>query len=137
MFLRFRALVLVVVIGGFAVSRLVGGGGAFKTYQGATAQGMPMLFQANGNTVKDITFGWRATCADGQVRSNVITGGHGTVRSGTITSGETISNTGGSITLNGTIQGKVASGNVTRSGPTTFGVVCNMVDDTWTATTTG
>ena len=102
------------------------------TYTGTTEQGLPISFSATPDAVVDISFGWRAPCADGQVRSNSISLGGGPIHDGTFSFGGVLE-TGGVAQVEGTIDGDTASGTFSRSKGTAFGINCKVTDVSWQA----
>lgn len=102
------------------------------TYSGTTEQGLSISFTATPNAVLDLSFGWRAPCADGQVRSNSISLGGGPIHNGTFSFGGVLE-TGGVAQVEGTIRGDSASGTFSRSKGTAFGINCKVTDVSWKA----
>jgi len=102
------------------------------TYSGTTEQGLPISFAATENAVLDLSFGWRAPCADGQVRSNSIGLGGTSIHNGTFSFGGVLE-TGGVAQVEGQIDGDRASGTFTRSRGTAFGINCKVADVAWQA----
>jgi hypothetical protein len=101
-------------------------------YRGTTEQGLPFVFAATPSAVVQLTFMWRAPCADGTVRSNSIRLGTTPVQNGSFTFDSTLQ-TGGVTHVEGTIQGDQASGTFSRSKGTSFGVDCAISDVHWNA----
>jgi hypothetical protein len=102
------------------------------TYTGTTEQGLPISFSATSDAVVEISFGWRAPCADGQVRSNSISLGGGPIHDETFSFGGVLE-TGGVAQVEGTIDGDTASGTFSRSKGTAFGIDCKVTDVSWEA----
>jgi hypothetical protein len=111
---------------------IVPGGSGTTTYSGTTEQGLPFVFAATPSTVVQLTFAWRAPCADGQVRSNSIGLGTAPIQSGSFSFDSTLE-TGGVTQVEGAIQGDHASGTFSRSKGTSFGVDCAVSDVHWDA----
>ena len=103
---------------------------------GATSQGLPISFSTTSGSVENITFGWRARCADGHTHTNSIDIGSAPIVARAFsTSG--IVNTGGQAAVSGHLSGSSASGELSRSGPTAFGTNCTDDDVAWTAHASG
>ena len=109
-----------------------GQNGAATSYAGTTEQGLPISFSTTPNAVVDLSFGWRAPCADGRVRSNSISLGGGPIHDGTFSFGGVLE-TGGVAQVEGTIDGDSASGTFSRSKGTAFGINCKVTDVSWRA----
>jgi len=109
-----------------------GSPGGATTYTGTTEQGLPISFSAMPRAVVDLSFGWRAPCADGRVRSNSISLGDGPLHDGTFSFGGVLE-TGGVAQVEGTIDGDTASGTFSRSKGTAFGINCKVTDVSWQA----
>ena len=101
-------------------------------YTGTTDQGLPISFSAATGAVLDLTFGWRAPCTDGKVRSNSIRLGGTSVYDGTFAVGGVLE-TGGVAQVEGQIDGDSASGTFSRSKGTAFGIDCKVDDVGWHA----
>lgn len=101
-------------------------------YTGTTDQGLPVAIVATSDAVLEFRFGWRAPCADGQVRSNSISLGGGPIHDGTFSFGGVLE-TGGVAQVEGTISGDRASGTFSRSKGTAFGINCKVTDVSWQA----
>lgn len=108
------------------------GSGAVQNFTGTTSQGLPISFTATSDTVLSLTFGWRANCADGQVRSNSIRIGGAPIRDGSF-SFDSVLETGGVAQVEGKIEGGSASGTLSRSKGTAFGVDCTATGIAWQA----
>jgi hypothetical protein len=104
------------------------------TYSGTTAQGLPFVFAVTPSAVVELTFGWRAPCADGEVRSNSIRLGGASIQNGSFSFDSTLE-TGGVTQVEGAIQGDHASGTFSRSKGTSFGIDCEVSDVHWDAST--
>jgi hypothetical protein len=115
-----------------AVTAPPGQNGAATSYAGTTDQGLPISFSVTPQAVVDISFGWRAPCADGQVRSNSISLGGGPIHDGTFSFGGVLE-TGGVAQVEGAIDGDTASGTFSRSKGTAFGINCKVTDVSWEA----
>jgi hypothetical protein len=102
------------------------------SYAGTTSQGLPVTIVATSNAVLEFTFGWRAPCDDGQVRSNSISIGGAPIRDGSF-SFDSVLETGGVAQVEGEIDGGGASGTLSRSKGTAFGVNCKVTDVSWQA----
>jgi hypothetical protein len=110
----------------------VPGPSAMTTFSGTTEQGLPFVFAVTPSAVVDITFGWRAPCADGEVRSNSIRLGGASIQNGSFSFDSTLE-TGGVTQVEGAIQGDRASGTFSRSKGTSFGIDCEVSDVHWDA----
>jgi hypothetical protein len=108
------------------------GGTDTTTYSGTTEQGLPFVFAATPSAVVQLSFDWRAPCADGKVRSNSIRLGAASIRNGSFSFDSTLE-TGGVAQVAGAIQGDRASGTFSRSKGTSFGVDCQVSDVHWDA----
>lgn len=108
------------------------GSSVATTFSGTTEQGLPISFAATENAVLDLTFDWRAPCADGQVRSNSIGLGGTSIHNGTFSFGGVLE-TGGVAQVEGQIDGDRASGTFSRSRGTAFGIDCKVADVAWQA----
>jgi hypothetical protein len=102
------------------------------TYTGTTEQGLPFAFSATPSAVVQLTFGWRAPCADGHERSNSIRLGAATIQNGSFSFDSTLE-TGGVTQVEGEIQGDRASGTFSRSRGTSFGIDCEISGVHWDA----
>ena len=102
------------------------------TYSGTTEQGLPFVFGATSSAVVELTFDWRAPCADGEVRSNSIRLGGAPIQNGSFSFDSTLE-TGGVTQVEGEIQGDRASGSFSRSKGTSFGIDCEISDVHWDA----
>jgi hypothetical protein len=101
-------------------------------YVGTTSQGLPVTIVATSNAVLEFSFGWRANCADGQVRSNSIRIGGAPIRNGSF-SFDSVLETGGVAQVEGKIEGDTASGGLSRSKGTAFGINCAVSGVDWQA----
>ena len=113
-------------------TRTVPGTSETTTFSGSTEQGLPFAFAATSNAVVQLAFGWRATCADGNVRSNSIRLGSASIRNGSFSFDSTLE-TGGVTQVEGVIRGDHASGTFSRSRGTSFGVDCAVSNVHWEA----
>jgi hypothetical protein len=102
------------------------------TYTGTTEQGLPFAFTATQGAVVELTFDWRAPCADGKVRSNSIRLGAASIQNGSFSFDSTLQ-TGGVTQVDGEIQGERASGTFSRSRGTSFGIDCEISGVHWDA----
>ena len=102
------------------------------SYAGTTSQGLPVTIVATSNAVLEFSFGWRAPCADGQVRSNSISIGGAPIRDGSF-SFDSVLETGGVAQVEGKIDGDSASGTLSRSKGTAFGINCTATGVDWHA----
>lgn len=102
------------------------------TYSGTTEQGLPFVLTATPSAVVQLSFDWRAPCADGRMRSNGIRLGAASIRNGSF-SFDTTLQTGGVAQVEGTIQGDRASGTFSRSKGTSFGIDCEISGVHWDA----
>jgi hypothetical protein len=102
------------------------------TYSGTTEQGLPFVFGATPSSVVELTFDWRAPCADGEVRSNSIRLGRAPIQNGSFSFDSTLE-TGGVTQVEGAIQGDRATGTFSRSKGTSFGIDCEISDVQWDA----
>lgn len=90
------------------------------------------MFAVTPSAVVELTFGWRAPCADGEVRSNSIRLGGASIQNGSFSFDSTLE-TGGVTQVEGAIQGDRASGTFSRSKGTSFGIDCQVSDVHWDA----
>lgn len=102
------------------------------TYSGTTEQGLPFVFSATPSAVVQLSFEWRAPCADGRMRSNGIRLGAASIRDGSFSFDSTLQ-TGGVAQVEGAIQGDRASGTFSRSKGTSFGIDCEISGVRWDA----
>jgi hypothetical protein len=102
------------------------------TYTGTTEQGLPFVFAATESAVVQLSFEWRAPCADGVTRSNSIRLGAATIQNGSFSFDSTLE-TGGVTQVEGAIQGDRASGTFSRSKGTSFGIDCQVSGVHWDA----
>jgi hypothetical protein len=105
---------------------------ATRTYVGTTDQDLPITLTATQDSVLSLTFGWRANCADGRVRSNSIRIGGAPIRDGSF-SFDSVLETGGVAQVEGKIEGDSASGTLSRSKGTAFGIDCQVTGVDWQA----
>ena len=104
--------------------------GGTTTYSGSTEQGLPFVLTATPSAVVQVSFDWRAPCADGRTRSNGIRLGAASIDNGTF-SYDTTLQTGGVAQVRGTINGDQASGTFSRSKGTSFGIDCQVSGVHW------
>jgi hypothetical protein len=124
---------LIALGGSSAVSASSGSKVLGGQYVGRTSQGEPISFLVGaGQVVNSIQFTWKAKCADGTVRANVILLG-GTRLAGNTFSTSGSLNTGGVSAIAGVFQSATASGSFSRTGSTSFGVNCTDNAVGWTA----
>jgi hypothetical protein len=103
------------------------------TYAGTTSQGLPIAFSLSpAGQVENVQFAWRARCEDGQVYVNTIVLGGGPVEDGAFQTGGMLE-TGGIGHVSGTFDGSQASGELSRSRGTAFGVDCRVTGIDWSA----
>jgi hypothetical protein len=107
-------------------------GSGTTTYTGTTEQGLPFAFTATPSAVVQLTFGWRAPCADGRERSNSIRLGAASIENGSFSFDRTLQ-TGGVTQVDGEIRGDAASGTFSRSRGTSFGIDCEISGVHWDA----
>jgi hypothetical protein len=60
------------------------------TFSGTTEQGLPFVFAATPSAVVQLSFDWRAPCADGEVRSNSIRLGAASIQEGSFSFDSTL-----------------------------------------------
>ena len=101
-------------------------------YVGETSQGLPINFTVTGTTVRDIRFGWRARCDDGQIHANTIALPGGAITYRAFASGGQLE-TGGIAHVDGEFDGTQASGELSRSRGSAFGANCRATGVTWSA----
>jgi hypothetical protein len=102
------------------------------TYRGTTSQGLPITFTVERSAVTDISFRWRAKCADGRVHSNGI-GLGGTAIRGKRFSVRGLLMTGGRARVFGLLDGGRAEGTLSRWAGSAFGTNCRAMGITWRA----
>lgn len=110
----------------------VPGGSDTTTYTGTTEQGLPFVFAATPQAVVQLSFEWRAPCADGVTRSNSIRLGASSIQNDSFSFDSTLE-TGGVTQVEGKIQGDRASGTFSRSKGTSFGIDCQISGVHWAA----
>ncbi len=103
-----------------------------RTYTGTTDQDLPITLTATQDAVLSLTFGWRAPCDDGKERSNSIRIGGAPIRDGSF-SFDSVLETGGVAQVEGKIEGDSASGTLSRSKGTAFGINCEVTGVAWQA----
>jgi hypothetical protein len=139
--LRIRASARIVTAGGGrAAARQTTGLEAPKprtfevgTYTGLTSQGLPVSLEVGETAVEFFHFRWRALCADGQTHTNGIFLGESEPFVGGRFSYDRILNTGARARVSGELEGKQASGTLSRSGGSAFGTDCLAEGITWQA----
>jgi hypothetical protein len=92
------------------------------------------VFSATPSAVVQLSFEWRAPCADGRERSNGIRLGAASIQDGSFSFDSTLQ-TGGVAQVEGAIQGDRASGTFSRSKGTSFGIDCQISGVHWDART--
>ena len=103
------------------------------TYAGSTSQGLPIAFSvSDAGRVEIVQFAWRARCDDGQVYVNTIVLPGGRIRNGAFETGGMLE-TGGIGHVSGSFDGSQASGVLSRSRGTAFGVNCQLSGIDWDA----
>jgi hypothetical protein len=107
---------------------------AFRTgtYQGITSQGLPIFFTVGPTSIEDVSFRWRARCADGHVHTNGIALGGTRIRDGRFSVGGLLV-TGGRARVSGRLRGARASGMLSRWANSAFNTVCVARGVTWHA----
>jgi hypothetical protein len=127
------ALTLVVAgCGGADDPQPSGGGPVQGHYAGETEQGLPISFVVSGTSVRELRFGWRARCEDGQVHTNTIALPGGGIHVRVFTSGGRLE-TGGIAHVAGEFDGERASGELSRSRGSAFGTNCRATGIGWSA----
>jgi hypothetical protein len=109
-----------------------GGAAGAASYVGSTGQGLPISFAATPNNVLTLSFDWRARCEDGQVHQNTIRLGGAPIENGSFVIDATLE-TGGIAHVEGTVDGKTASGSLSRSKGSAFGTNCRATGISWRA----
>jgi hypothetical protein len=103
------------------------------TYLGVTSQGLPISFGVGpGQVVTDVRFGWRARCADGLVHANTIALPGARIHYRVFSLGGMLE-TGGIAHIDGKFAGAEASGTLSRSRGSAFGVDCRATGIAWHA----
>lgn len=102
-------------------------------YEGTTSQGLPISLSVQDGEIADISFRWRARCADGRVHTNGIDlgGGFSLDKGSFATSG--ILDTGAHAEISGRISGGNASGTLSRWGNSAFDTSCPDRGVRWSA----
>ena len=118
--------------GGGADAPVAGGPPREGRYAGRTAQGLPISFIVSGTTVRDLSFGWRATCEDGQVHTNTIALPGGGIHYSVFSSGGRLE-TGGIAHVQGKFDGEEFAGELSRSRGSAFGTNCRATGIKWSA----
>jgi hypothetical protein len=93
------------------------------TYVGRTSQGLQISFRVTATTVQDVSFDWRARCADRRVHKNGIYLGGTSLRHGRF-SVFGVLGTGGRARVSGRIAGDRARGRLSRWAGSAFGTTC-------------
>jgi len=133
------ALVLVSgVIAGCGIEVNIDGSGGNSdpetgSYSGTTSQGLPIAFElTEAGAVEGVRFGWRARCEDGRVHVNSILLDGAPVEDESFAVDGSL-DTGGVAHVTGEFDGSEASGELSRSRGTAFGVNCRATGITWSA----
>lgn len=92
-------------------------------YRGTTSQGLPIFFTVTPTSIEDVTFGWRARCADGRVHTNMIGLGGTSIRRRRF-SVRGVLTTGGRAHVIGRLEGGRASGRLSRWAGSAFDTDC-------------
>jgi hypothetical protein len=102
------------------------------TYEGTTSQHLPISFAVDGTSVLDVSFEWRATCADGHVHTNAILLSGASIRHGRFSVGGLL-NTGGRARVVGRLRGAHARGTLARWANSAFNTTCVARGVRWRA----
>ena len=103
------------------------------TYAGTTSQGLPIAFSVTpAGGLESVRFGWRARCEDGRVHVNTILLPGAQIENESYAVGGTLE-TRGVAHVDGRFDESKASGVLSRSRGTAFGVNCRATGVTWTA----
>lgn len=103
------------------------------SYVGVTSQGLPISFVVTaGDVVRNVEFGWRAKCEDGQTHSNTILLPGPRVHDGAFSLRGTLE-TGGIAHVHGTFDASGASGVLSRAKGSAFGTDCRATGIAWHA----
>lgn len=102
------------------------------TYRGTTSQGLPIWFVVGQTSVEEVTFGWRAKCADGRIHTNSILLDGGPIRDRRFSVGGVLG-TGGRARVSGRLSGDRASGRLSRWANSAFNTVCVARGVRWRA----
>jgi len=106
---------------------------ALGDYEGTTSQGLPISLNVQAGEIVDISFRWRARCADGRVHANGIDlGGGVTIDHGSFAT-RGILDTGAHAEISGRISGSSASGTLSRWGNSAFDTSCPDRGVRWSA----
>ena len=105
---------------------------ALGDYEGTTSQGLPISLNVQDGEIADISFRWRARCADGQVHTNGIDMGGAPVHDGSFAT-TAILDTGAHAEISGRISGSHASGTLSRWGNSAFNTSCPDRGVSWSA----
>jgi hypothetical protein len=101
-------------------------------FSGTTSQGLPITLSVSGDYVLTVRFGWRARCEDGEIHTNTILLPGGPIRHGSFRVGGTLT-TGGVAHVSGQLRRSTASGVLSRSHGSSFGVNCTATGIGWHA----
>jgi len=118
------------------VTAPTGGATPNGRYVGETSQGMPISFSVNDGTVRDVSFGWRARCDDGQVHANSIALPGGPINYRVFSTGGPLE-TGGIAHVDGRFDGARASGTLSRRRGSAFRTNCRATGIDWSAVWSG
>ena len=105
---------------------------ALGDYEGTTSQGLPISLTVQDGAVTDISFRWRATCADGQVHTNGIDLGGAAIHDGSFAT-SAILDTGAHAEISGRIGASSARGTLSRWGNSAFNTSCPDRGVRWSA----
>jgi hypothetical protein len=126
----------VLALPGCGIDVSINGGGDSSpeagTYAGTTSQGLPITFSVTPAGIESVRFGWRARCEDGLVHVNSIALGGARINDESFAMGGTLE-TGGVAHVTGSFTGSKASGVLSRSRGTAFGVNCRATGIRWSA----
>ncbi len=107
-----------------------------REFVGTTSQGLPVSFTVTPTSVESIQFAWRAVCSDKQTHSNTIILGSAPLTEGSFAVSGRL-NTGAASAVSGHVSGRTATGQLSRSGPSAFGVDCAAAHVRWRAQAIG
>ncbi len=107
----------------------------YKTgdFQGTTSQHLSVSLVVVPGGLEDISFEWRARCADGRVHTNGIDLGGASIGGGGRFSARGILDTGAHASISGRINGSHASGTLSRWGNSAFNTSCPDRNVRWRA----
>ena len=108
------------------------GAAGAASFVGTTSQNLPISFAATPSGVLTLSFDWRARCEDGQVHENTIRLGGAPIQKGSFVIDSTLE-TGGVAHVEGMVDGKTASGTLSRSKGSAFGTNCLATGISWSA----